>query len=430
VRGELKALLAPARAFLNPIFDGWRRPDAKDAGRCCYSAATLLWTVILGFIEHRRSRNAMDVFRNCGGRPRNIMAVSGQRVAEGAEPNAACSGTVMRFLESLAAERLAAAQADLAARLVQAKVFKGGMKLLGMLAIAVDGTLRERKRGRGLPAKERNRMVLEAKIVTPQGWSITVMSEHLDPWDDEREKQDCEQRAFERLARRLKARFRGQNFCILGDALYACRPVADICEANGWGYVLTAKEARTPAMMAAAARAAARRGPESIGGGRRGEVRWATAGDVEDETGDRPLGAVVFMREQDAGGNDIYDGAFVTNLTVGSASRAALVADWGRRRWNIEDGFHTLKGADGFGLEHSFCNDENAGANMHALMTIAHTLWQLLHTGYLKRLGRRMRKVQQINWAALVAQAMELGSFTAEELSAAVGARRMRFLLE
>ena len=65
-------------------------------------------------------------------------------------------------------------------------------------------------------------------------------------WDDEREKQDCEQRAFERLARRLKARFRGQNFCILGDALYACRPVADICEANGWGYVLAAKEARTP----------------------------------------------------------------------------------------------------------------------------------------------------------------------------------------
>ena len=424
------AALAPARAFLNPIFDGWRRFDAKDAGRCCYSAATLLWTAMLGFIEHRRSRNAMDVFRNCGERPRNIMAVSGQRVAEGAEPNAACSGTVMRFLASLAAGRLAAAQADLVGRLIQAKVFKGRMKLLGMLAIAVDGTLRERKRGKGLPAKEKRRMVLEAKIVTPQGWSITVMSEHLDPWDDERGKQDCELRAFERLAARLKARFRSQNICILGDALYACRPVADICGANGWGYVLTAKEARTPAMMAAAARAAARRGPEAIGGGRRGEVLWAAAGEVEDETGDRPLGSVVFMRERDAGGNALYDGAFVTSLTVRSAARAALVADWGRRRWNIEDGFHTLKGADGFGLEHSFCNDENAGANMHALMSIAHTLWQLLHTGYLKRLGRGMRKVQQINWAALVAQAMELGSFTAGELTAAVGARRMRFQLE
>ena len=68
--------------------------------------------------------------------------------------------------------------------------------------------------------------VLEAKIVTQLGWSITVMSEHLDPWSDEREKQDCEQRAFERLARRLKAAFPRLPVCILGDALYACRPAA------------------------------------------------------------------------------------------------------------------------------------------------------------------------------------------------------------
>ena len=147
------------------------------------------------------------------------------------------------------------------------------MRLLGMVAIAVDGTLRERKRGRGLSAKERKRMVLEAKIVTQLGWSITVMSEHLDPWSDEREKQDCEQRAFERLARRLKAAFPRLPVCILGDALYACRPVVGVCAANGWSYVLTAREERTPTMMAAARKAADRRGPAALGGGRSGEVR-------------------------------------------------------------------------------------------------------------------------------------------------------------
>ena len=212
-----------------------RRVDARDEGRCDYSASTLLWTVILGFVGHCRSRNAMDALRNGGALPRNILAVSGQRLAAGASPRTACTGTAMRFLGKLPAAVLADIQTALISRLLLAKVFNGGtMRLLGMVAIAVDGTLRERKRGRGLSAKERNRMVLEAKIVTRLGWSITVMSEHLDPWSDEREKQDCEQRAFERLARRLKAAFPRLPVCILGDALYACRPVVGVCAANGW----------------------------------------------------------------------------------------------------------------------------------------------------------------------------------------------------
>ena len=273
-------------------------------------------------------------------------------------------------------------------------------------------------------------MVLEAKIVTQLGWSITVMSEHLDPWSDEREKQDCEQRAFERLARRLKAAFPRLPVCILGDALYACRPVVGVCAANGWSYVLTAREERTPTMMAAARKAADRRGPAALGGGRSGEVRWATDDEIGCETGDAPLGTVIFVHERDGKGGDLYKGAFVTDLPVLKAGRAVELADWGRRRWNIENGFHTLKGEDGFGLEHSFCNDERAGENMHTLMTIAHTLWQLLHSGYLKRLGRGFRKVQQVNWAELVREALRFGALDAEDLDAALGARRMRFQIE
>ncbi|MBR0056572.1 MAG: transposase [Kiritimatiellae bacterium] len=408
-----------------------RRVDARDEGRCDYSASTLLWTVILGFVGHCRSRNAMDALRNGGALPRNILAVSGQRLAAGASPRTACTGTAMRFLGKLPAAVLADIQTALISRLLLAKVFNGGtMRLLGMVAIAVDGTLRERKRGRGLSAKERNRMVLEAKIVTQLGWSITVMSEHLDPWSDEREKQDCEQRAFERLARRLKAAFPRLPVCILGDALYACRPVVGVCAANGWSYVLTAREERTPTMMAAARKAADRRGPAALGGGRSGEVRWATDDEIGRETGDATLGTVIFVHERDGKGGDLYKGAFVTDLPVLKAGRAVELADWGRRRWNIENGFHTLKGEDGFGLEHSFCNDERAGENMHTLMTIAHTLWQLLHSGYLKRLGRGFRKVQQVNWAELVREALRFGALDAEDLDAALGARRMRFQIE
>lgn len=389
----------------------------------------MLWTLILGFMGHRRSRNAMDVFRNCGELPRNILEVSGQRRAEGFEPHAACTGTAMRFLKKVKEDALAEVQVALVRHLLLSKVFRG-MRLLGAVAIAVDATLRERKRGKSLPAKEKNRMVLESKIVTPLGWSIAIMSEHIGPWSSEREKQDCELEGFRRLAKRLKAAFPNLTVCIIGDAIYACRTVADICRGYGWRYILTAKDGRTPLMMAAARKAVSGKVGGSLGGDRRGEVRWATSGEIEDETGDPALGNVIFMRELDAAGKEAYDGAFVTDLPVASASRATLLADWGRRRWNIENGFHTLKGADGFGLEHSFCNDETAGANMHTLMNIAHTLWQLLHSGYLKRLGRKFRKVQQINWAELIRDALWLGSILAEELAALVGKRRMRFKIE
>ena len=164
--------------------------------------------------------------------------------------------------------------------------------------------------------------------------------------------------------------------------------------------------------------------------GRHGGAGWATAGEIEYERGEEALGNVVFLHELDERGADLYRGAFVTDLPVLKAWRAVELADWGRRRWNIENGFHTLKGRDGFGLEHSFCNDETAGANMHALMTIAHTLWQLLDSGYLRRIGRAFRKVRQVHWAELVREALRLGTLDAADLDAAVGARRMRFQLE
>jgi len=47
------------------------------------------------------------------------------------------------------------------------------------------------------------------------------------------------------------------------------------------------------------------------------------------------------------------------------AERAELIACWGRRRWNVENGFHAEKHG-GFGLEHTFCNDETASLNLHA----------------------------------------------------------------
>ena len=74
----------------------------------------------------------------------------------------------------------------------------------------------------------------------------------------------------------------------------------------------------------------------------------------------------------------------------------------------------------GFGFEHTFCNDGRASHNVHVIMEIAYALWQVFDTGYLKRLGRRSRKVSQEGWAKILFSAVlmiglhAIGGFAAD----------------
>lgn len=96
---------------------------------------------------------------------------------------------------------------------------------------------------------------------------------------------------------------------------------------------------------------------------------------------------------------------------------AQKVAEWGRRRWTMENSFKTQKskGEDGFGLEHTFCNDENASRAMHLLMQFAHNLWQVFNSGMLRRLARGCRKVTQSIWARKLYEALHNIDFSGYE---------------
>ncbi|HEY5557439.1 hypothetical protein [Acetobacterium sp.] len=48
-------------------------------------------------------------------------------------------------------------------------------------------------------------------------------------------KQDCERKAFKRLAEKIKESYPRLPICILDDSLYACAPIIQICEENKWG---------------------------------------------------------------------------------------------------------------------------------------------------------------------------------------------------
>jgi len=83
--------------------------------------------------------------------------------------------------------------------------------------------------------------ILEAKIVGHNGFSLSIATEWMLN-GEEYEKQDCELKAFKRLAAQLKKCFPRLPICILADGLYPNKSVFDICHNNGWEFIITLKD--------------------------------------------------------------------------------------------------------------------------------------------------------------------------------------------
>ena len=101
--------------------------------------------------------------------------------------------------------------------------------------------------------------VLEAKLVVGK-IVISLDSEFIENEDENVEKQDCEMRAFYRMAERIKKEYPKLPIIISGDALYACEPVMNKCKENKWGYILRFKKDRLKSLRRRNTRIRASRG--------------------------------------------------------------------------------------------------------------------------------------------------------------------------
>jgi hypothetical protein len=77
-------------------------------------------------------------------------------------------------------------------------------------------------------------------------WS--VMSEFIENPGENPKKQDCELKAFYRLAEPLKAAFPRLPILLTLDALYACGPVFTICGEYGWKFTIVLKDKDLPSV--------------------------------------------------------------------------------------------------------------------------------------------------------------------------------------
>ena len=83
--------------------------------------------------------------------------------------------------------------------------------------------------------------VVEAKIVTVNGFSISIGSEWIIN-EDGKTKQDCEYNAIIRLMENLKKQYPRLPMCLIMDGLFAKAPIKKKILQNNWEYIIVWKE--------------------------------------------------------------------------------------------------------------------------------------------------------------------------------------------
>ena len=159
--------------------------------------------------------------------------------------------TINDVFETIDIEELRGIQKYMVTRLIRSKMFDKYRFKGKYFQIVIDGTglatFKERhcnnclkrtyNKGQEDEYSIYYHYVLEAKLVVGD-IVISIDTEFVENEDENVEKQDCELRAFYRMAKRIKKEYPKLPIIISGDALYACEPVMTVCNNNKWEYIL------------------------------------------------------------------------------------------------------------------------------------------------------------------------------------------------
>lgn len=236
--------------------------------------------------------------------------------------------------------------------------------------------------------------VLEAKLVTPNGFAFSLMTEFIENPDQHPTKQDCELKAFYRLIQRLKQRFPRLPICLSLDGLFAGGPTMTLCEQYGWKYMIVLQEEDLPSVNQEF-RALMPLAPENHLRFHTGpqhqiqqDYRWMDDISYVDSQGREHTLAVLECLERKPhaeGERKTTRFKWLTNFTFKANQVIALANEGGRIRWKIEnEGFNVQKNG-GFGLEHAYTQHPTASKVFYFLLQIAHLLAQLIEKGSLFR---------------------------------------------
>lgn len=235
--------------------------------------------------------------------------------------------------------------------------------------------------------------VLEAKLVFPNGISISVDTEFVENEDPNVKKQDCETKAFYRLSARLKKNFPQLRICLLLDSLYPQQEVLNICKNNNWRYIIGFKGGCIPSVYEEF-EALSKLQKENSYNLKKTNIeqafRWVS--DIEYKGHflyALELVEVEFYKKTGQEKEKRYF-LWLTDFKINKINYLHIANYGGRMRWKIEnEGFNQQKNG-GYNLEHVYAHDYNAMKNFYILLQLGHFINQLFLKGSL--MGKEMIK--------------------------------------
>ena len=370
-----------------------------------YDARFLSWCGLLLFCCKLGSRRQLDYELRDGELP---VLDNVNRLAQTQQVSLPVHGTLSHFAGHVGSAAFAKLRTDCVRRLIRNKVLDA-FRLEGCFPVVVDGSGFLSFKTRHCPHCLVHRHethtaylhpVLEAKLVDPRGLALSISSEFIEnPTQPastagsstlttyEAVKQDCELKAFARLAKDLKEQFPQTRFCLGGDSLYACGPVFALCVRHQWSFVLTFKEGRTPALWKEFQNLL-QLCPENrlvlqLPDQTQQVFRWANDLEHIDDDGRRHLVHALLCEESGPQGKQTF--AWVTDFRLSAKNVCAVASQGGRVRWNIENQGFNIQKNSGLNLEHAYSTDPDVMKSFYYLLQIAHLFLQMFERGSLLR---------------------------------------------
>jgi len=358
--------------------------------------------------------------------------------------------TLARLLARIEVDQIEQAHLAMIRQLIRSKKFARYL-IGGCYPVAIDGTqkftraecwdqeclerkVRSKKDADPDPELEKKQYyvyVLEANLAFQNGMVIPLLSEVLSAsaGDSQRNKQDCEQKAFHRLAHRLKACFSHLPILLLLDGLYPNGPILELCHRYHWDFMIVLPDDSLPTVWEEI------RGLKALQshnhwshkwGDRRQQFWWVNdlAYDYADPATRRPktlrLHAVICEEswEEIAPGSTAVVPRTSRHVWLSAEplhrgnvhARCNLGA---RHRWGIEAGFLVEK-HHGYQYEHCFSYDWEAMRGYHYLLRLGHALNVLAR--YASALAQYVRDWGVRGLIAFVRSTLAGPWLTAEEL--------------
>ncbi len=308
--------------------------------------------------------------------------------------------TLNRLLGGIDVDQIEEAHVELIRQLIRKKKFLRFL-IRNCYPIAFDGTQKhlrselldeqwqERKVGKEDEKKTQYIVyVLEANLAFQNGMVLPLLSEFLDytEGDTSSNKQDCELKAFYRLAERLKRLFPRLPILMLGDGLFANGPVMELCRKNKWDFMIVLQDKSLPSVWDEVHGLRELQGKNQLKmtwGGRLQHFWWVNEIDYRYGLNQRKRQTVhVVVCEESWEEIDKTTGEEVTRTSrhVWLSSKPICHGNvhercnlGARHRWGIEEGILVEK-HHGYQYKHLFSHNWDAMRGYHYLMRLGHTL--------------------------------------------------------